>query len=218
MPRTPGACRSGCGSRCPARSRPTRSRGCSRPRTSPARATSARRRRSSCRARARPRCRRWRSPLRCRRRSSCPVGSFGSTAIEPIAFVGMSVGDLLPRRLLRGARSSPATHRRPPRRRRACTSCRLALRVDRQRRHAARPLRRLDEGLGAEAIDVERLGADGVPLRSSTFARRPSLSAAIAPWICSIAISFAGYARSAYASASGPLPSPSPRSRSRSAA
>ena len=53
-----------------------------------------------------------------------------------------------------------------------------------------------------------------------SFAPRPltALLAAIAPWICSIVISLAGYARSAYASASGPPPSPSPRSRSRSAA
>ena len=43
---------------------------------------------------------------------------------------------------------------------------RLALRVDGQRRDAARPLGRLDERLRAEPVDVEGVGADEVPLRA----------------------------------------------------
>ena len=40
----------------------------------------------------------------------------------------------------------------------------VALRAHRHRRHAARPLRRLDERLRAESVDVERVRADLVPL------------------------------------------------------
>ena len=49
---------------------------------------------------------------------------------------------------------------------------RLALRVDGERRHAARPLRRLDEGLRPEPVDVKRVRPDEIPLRGQLGAPR----------------------------------------------
>ena len=74
------------------------------------------------------------------------------------------VRDLLPRRLLRERVLRPP-HTAARRADVDRAVLRPALRVDRQRRHASRPLRRLDEGLGAEPIHVERVRADGAPPR-----------------------------------------------------
>ena len=61
---------------------------------------------------------------------------------------------------------------------------RLALRVDGQRRDAARPLGRLDERLRAEPVDVERVGAEKSHFEPSLAPRAvAALFAASAPWI-----------------------------------
>ncbi len=172
------------------------------------RATSARRRRSSCRARDPPRCHRCCSPRRSRRRSSCRSGRSGRrrwsrSRSSEFRRRSASTSASWCERVL--APPEPAAGRADVER----ALLRLALRVDRQRRHAAGPLRRLDERLRAEPVDVERVRAERSPTSSSASRRgaRQRLLAAIAPWIWSIVISLAGYARSAYASASGPPPS-----------
>ena len=136
--------------------------------------------------------------------SVLPVGSFGSTAIEPIAFVGMSAGDLLPVRVLRervlrppDAAAGGADVQR--------ALVLVALRADGHRGDAAGPLRRLDEGLRAEPVDVERVGPDLIPLETSFGPFLWSFALAlIAPWISAGVISEAGYARSVYSSAAAP--------------
>ena len=85
--------------------------------------------------------------------------------MEPIAFVGIPSeicfhAGLGCERVL--APPEPAAGRADVKR----ALLRLALRVDRERRHAAGPLRRLDERLRAEPVDVERVGSERVPLRA----------------------------------------------------
>ena len=84
---------------------------------------------------------------------------------------------------------------------------RLALRVDGERRYAPRPLGRLDEGLRAEPVDVERRRARRSPTSSRAWrrrARRPCRSPRSRPGSGRSMISSAGNARSAYSSAAAP--------------
>ena len=92
-------------------------------------------------------------------------GSFGSTEIEPIAFVGM------PPEMFCHSGVSERVRRAPD-----AAACRghvqaalrgPALRVDGQRGDAARPLRRLVERLRAESVDVQCVRPEGVPGRWS---------------------------------------------------
>ena len=129
------------------------------------RAPSASRRRSSCRGRARPRCRRSRCLRRCRRRSSCRSRRSGRRRSSR----SRSSGSRRRSASRTGSAASAFFVRQSAAAGRAHVEgalLRLALRVDGQRRHAARPLGRLDERLRAEPVDVERVGADEVPLRA----------------------------------------------------